>query len=79
VVDGYVRRDSEVRVMRDGAEVHKGKLASLKRFKDEASEVRAGQECGMGIQNFNDIKVGDTIEAFVSEKVAAELGELTAQ
>ncbi len=79
VVDGYVRRDSEVRVMRDGAEVYQGKLSSLKRFKDEASEVRAGQECGIGFANFNDVKVGDTLESFSSEKVAAELGELTAQ
>jgi translation initiation factor IF-2 len=79
VLDGYVRRDSELRVMRDGVEVYKGKLSSLKRFKDEASEVRAGQECGIGFQNFNDIKVGDTLESFSSEKVAAELGELTAK
>ena len=76
VLDGYVRRDSELRVMREGAEVYKGKLSSLKRFKDEASEVRAGQECGIGFANFNDIKVGDTLESFSSEKVAAELGEL---
>jgi len=79
VTDGYVKRDSEVRLMRDGAQVYKGKLSSLKRFKDDAAEVRSGQDCGMGLQNFNDIKVGDAIEAFVSEKVAAELGELTAQ
>jgi translation initiation factor IF-2 len=79
VSDGYIRRDSDVRLVRDGAQVFKGKLASLRRFKDEASEVRAGQECGMGIANFNDVKVGDVIEAFVTEKVAAELGELTAK
>ncbi len=79
MTDGYVERDSEVRLMRDGAQVYKGKLASLKRFKDDAAEVRAGQECGMGIANFNDMKVGDAIEAFVTEKVAAELGELTAK
>jgi translation initiation factor IF-2 len=78
VLDGYVRRDSELRVMRDGVEVYKGKLSSLKRFKDEASEVRAGQECGIGFANFNDVKVGDTLESFSSEKVAAELGELVA-
>ena len=76
VVDGYIRRDSEIRVTRDGTVVYKGKLASLKRFKDEASEVRAGQECGIGIQNFNDVKVGDSLESFSSEKVAAELGEV---
>ena len=77
ITDGYVRRDSEVRLMRDGVQVYKGKLSSLKRFKDDASEVRSGMECGMAIQNFSDVKVGDTIEAFSSEKIAAELGTLT--
>jgi translation initiation factor IF-2 len=76
VVDGYLRRDSEIRVTRDGTVVYKGKLSSLKRFKDEANEVRAGQECGIGIANFNDVKVGDSLESFSSEKVAAELGEV---
>ncbi len=77
ITDGYVRRDSEVRLMRDGVQVYKGKLSSLKRFKDDASEVRSGMECGMAIQNFGDVKVGDMIEAFSSEKIAAELGTLT--
>jgi translation initiation factor IF-2 len=77
VVDGTIRRDAEVRLMRDGEQVYKGKLASLKRFKDDASTVTNGQECGMGIANYNDVKVGDVIEAFSSEKVAAELGALT--
>ncbi len=77
ITHGYVRRDSEVRLMRDGVQVYKGKLSSLKRFKDDASEVRTGMECGMAIQNFNDFKVGDVIEAFSSEKIAAELGTLT--
>ena len=65
-----------IRVTRDGTVVYKGKLSSLKRFKDEANEVRAGQECGIGIANFNDVKVGDSLESFSSEKVAAELGEV---
>ncbi len=73
VTDGSIKRDAEVRLMRDGAQVYKGKLASLKRFKDDAREVTNGMECGMGIANFNDVKVGDTIEAFVTERVAAEL------
>jgi translation initiation factor IF-2 len=77
VTEGYIRRDSEVRVMRDGAPVYKGKLSSLKRFKDDASEVRSGMECGMAFANLTDIKVGDVIEAFSSEKIAAELGTLT--
>ena len=73
VTDGVLRRDSEVRLMRDGAPVYKGKLTSLKRFKDDAKEVTNGMECGVGISNFNDIKVGDTVESFVTEKIAAEL------
>jgi translation initiation factor IF-2 len=73
VVDGSIKRDAEVRLMRDGEQIFKGKLASLKRFKDDAREVTNGMECGMGIANFNDIQVGDTVEAFVTERVAAEL------
>ena len=68
-----LKRDAEVRLMRDGEQVFKGKLASLKRFKDDAREVTNGMECGIGIANFNDIQVGDTVEAFVTERVAAEL------
>jgi translation initiation factor IF-2 len=73
VTDGILRRDSEVRLMRDGAPVYKGKLTSLKRFKDDAREVTNGMECGVGLSNYNDIKVGDTVESFVTEKIAAEL------
>ena len=74
VMDGLIKRDADVRLLRDGVQVYKGKVSSLKRFKDDASEVRNGMECGIGISNFNDIKKGDVIEAFVSEKVAAEIG-----
>jgi translation initiation factor IF-2 len=73
VVDGSIKRDAEVRLMRDGEQIFKGKISSLKRFKDDAREVTNGMECGMGIANFNDIQVGDTVEAFVTERVAAEL------
>src|SRR4029077_2253433 len=73
VTDGSIRRDSEVKVMRGGEQVFKGKLASLKRFKDDAREVTNGMECGMAIANFNDVQQGDQIEAFVTEKMAAEL------
>ena len=73
VTDGILRRDSEVRLLRDGAPVFKGKLTSLKRFKDDAREVTNGMECGVGLSNFSDIKVGDTVESFVTEKIAAEL------
>jgi translation initiation factor IF-2 len=73
VSEGLIKRDAEVRLLRDNVVVYKGKISSLKRFKDDASEVRNGMECGIGIQNYNDLKVGDVIEAFVTEKVAAEL------
>jgi translation initiation factor IF-2 len=59
--------------VREGEQVFKGKLSSLKRFKDDVREVTNGMECGVGVSSFGDIQVGDTIEAFVTEKVAAEL------
>ncbi len=74
VQDGLLKRDSEVRLLRDNVVVFKGKIASLRRFKDDASEVRNGMECGIGIQNYGDIKVGDVIEAFLTEHVAATMG-----
>jgi translation initiation factor IF-2 len=74
VTDGVIKRDAEVRLVRDGVVAFKGKIGSLKRFKDDASEVRNGMECGIAIANFADIKVGDVIEAFSVEKVAPELG-----
>ncbi len=74
VLDGLIKRDSEIRLVRDGVQVFKGKIGSLKRFKDDASEVRTGMECGIGLNNFNDVKKGDVIESFVIEKIAAELG-----
>ncbi|MGP8251460.1 MAG: translation initiation factor IF-2 [Terracidiphilus sp.] len=77
VQDGVIRRDAEVRVMRDGEQVFKGKIGSLKRFKDDAREVTNGMECGIGIANFSDLKEGDLIEAFSTEKMAADLGALT--
>jgi len=69
VLDGKVARNLEVRLVRDGIVVHEGKLASLKRFKDDVKEVTQGFECGLSIEKFNDIKVGDVIEAFVMEEV----------
>ncbi|HEU5401417.1 MAG TPA: translation initiation factor IF-2 [Terriglobales bacterium] len=73
VQDGAIKRDAEIRLLRDNVVIFKGKISSLKRFKDDAREVTNGMECGIGIHNYNDIKVGDVIEAFVTEKVAAEL------
>jgi translation initiation factor IF-2 len=74
VLDGVITRQSDgVRVLRDNVLIYEGKLHSLKRFKDDVREVQAGYECGLGVENFNDIKVGDIIEAYVIEKVAAKL------
>ena len=69
VTDGKVQRNSEVRVVREGIVIHEGKLASLKRFKDDVKEVVSGYECGVSIERFNDIKELDIIEAFVMEEV----------
>ncbi|HXM95351.1 MAG TPA: translation initiation factor IF-2 [Candidatus Dormibacteraeota bacterium] len=71
VVDGVLKRDGQVRVLRDGAIIYTSKLSSLKRFKDDASEVRTGFECGVGIANFNDVKVGDVLECFQVTKISA--------
>jgi len=73
VSDGNIQRDAQVRVLRDNIVVYTGKIASLKRFKDDASEVRSGLECGLAIENYNDIKPNDVIEAFITERVAAEV------
>jgi len=73
VSDGVVKRDAEIRLLRDNVVVFRGKISSLKRFKDDAKEVTSGMECGIGIANYNDVKIGDQIEAFLSEKVATEL------
>ncbi len=73
VVDGKIERNAGVRVLRDGVVIYTGKIASLKRFKDDVKEVLSGYECGIGVENFNDIKIGDTLEAFVMEEVEASL------
>ena len=73
VIDGKLNRNNEVRVIRDGIVVFEGTLASLRRFKDDVKEVASGFECGIGIEKFNDIKVGDVIETFFMEEVAKEL------
>jgi translation initiation factor IF-2 len=73
VQDGQLTRGSEVRLLRDNVVVHTGKVGSLRRFKDDVSEVRSGMECGVTIENYSDLKPGDIIEAFVSEKIAPEV------
>jgi translation initiation factor IF-2 len=72
VVDGFIKRDSEVRLLRDNVVVFTGKVESLKRFKNDASEVKTGFECGITLRNFADVKPADIIEAFVTERVAVE-------
>ena len=69
ITDGKIVRNAEVRVLRDNVVVHEGKIDSLKRFKDDAKEVMQGYECGIGLENFNDIKEGDVLEAFTQEEV----------
>jgi len=71
VIDGVIRRNARARLIRDGIVAWEGGIASLRRFKDDVSEVRQGFDCGIGLENFNDVKVGDQIEAYVVEKVAA--------
>jgi translation initiation factor IF-2 len=71
VLDGILKRDAQVRVVRDGAVIYTSKLSSLKRFKEDANEVRSGYECGAGIANFNDVKVGDVLECFSVQKLSA--------
>ena len=69
VVDGYVRRSNPIRVLRDNVVIYEGELESLRRFKDDVNEVRAGTECGIGVKNYNDVKVGDQIECYERTQV----------
>jgi translation initiation factor IF-2 len=73
VLDGKINRNTKVRVLRDGVVIYTGELASLKRFKEDVKEVATGYECGLNIQNFNDIKVGDLIEGYDRVEVKAKL------
>ena len=73
ITEGKISRNSMLRLLRDNKIIYEGKVGSLKRFKDDAKEVASGFECGIGIENFNDIKVGDFIESFVKEEKTREL------
>ena len=73
VIEGAVRRQSPIRVLRDNVVVFEGELESLRRFKDDVSEVKAGTECGIGVRNYNDVKPGDQIEVFERVEIAREL------
>jgi translation initiation factor IF-2 len=73
VQEGLIRRGSLVRVIRNGQVIHTGELDSLKRFKDDVKEVRAGFECGLSLKNFNDIQVGDQLETYEIQVIARTL------
>ncbi len=74
VLEGVIKRNSQARLLRDNVVVYTGKIESLRRFKDDVKEVQAGYECGIGLEKFNDIKVGDVIEAFEMEEIKPDLG-----
>ena len=73
VKDGLISRNSQIRILRDSVVIHTGSISSLKRFKDEVKEVKNGYECGVMIENYSDIKVGDIIETYEEKKTAREL------
>ena len=73
VADGYVRRSNPIRVLRDNVVIFEGELESLRRFKDDVNEVRAGTECGIGVRHYNDVKIGDQIECYERTEVARSL------
>jgi translation initiation factor IF-2 len=74
VTDGTIARNARLRVIRDGLVVHEGGIDSLRRVKDDVREVRSGQECGIHLANYNDVKVGDRLEAFETVTVKRTLG-----
>jgi translation initiation factor IF-2 len=78
VRNGVINRQARARVVRDGVEIYSGTIASLRRFKEDVKEVKEGYECGIGIENFNDIKVGDVIECYRKEEVARTLQQASA-
>jgi translation initiation factor IF-2 len=71
VAEGKLNKESQVRLLRDSVVIYTGRISSLRRFKDDVNEVRSGMECGVTLENFSDVKVGDVLEAFVTERVAA--------
>jgi translation initiation factor IF-2 len=73
VVDGVVKRNNPIRVLRNNVVIYQGSLESLRRFKDDVAEVKAGMECGIGVKNYNDVKVGDHIEVFERVEIARQV------
>jgi translation initiation factor IF-2 len=72
IQDGKITRESQIRLLRDNVVVHEGKIRSLRRFKDDVTEVKSGMECGISLENYNDVKVGDVIEAYIKERIIEE-------
>ena len=70
VTEGYVKRTNPIRVLRDNVVIYEGELESLRRFKDDAKEVQSGTECGIGVKNYNDVKIGDQIECYERIEIA---------
>ena len=75
VRSGIINRKGRVRVIRDGVELYDGAISSLRRFKEDVNEVKEGYECGIGIENFNDLKIGDVFECYRTEEVARTLDQ----
>ena len=73
VVDGFVKRSNPIRVLRDNVVIYEGELESLRRFKDDVNEVRAGTECGIGVKNYNDINSGDQVECYERVEISRSL------
>ena len=73
VVEGTMKRNKPIRVLRDNVVIYEGELESLRRFKEDASEVRSGTECGIGVKNYNDVKAGDQIEVYEVVEIARKL------
>jgi translation initiation factor IF-2 len=73
VTDGKIERGLPTRLLRDGIIIYEGKNASLRRFKDDVKEVQNGYECGIGLENFNDIKVGDVIQSYILNEIRPEM------
>jgi translation initiation factor IF-2 len=73
VIEGTVYRNKPIRVLRDNVVIYEGELESLRRFKDDVNEVRSGTECGIGVKDYNDVKVGDQIEVYDIQHIAREL------
>jgi translation initiation factor IF-2 len=73
VIEGVVKRNNNIRVLRDNVVIYEGELESLRRYKDDVNEVKAGKECGIGVKNYNDVQAGDQIEVFEEVKVQRTL------